>query len=358
MKLRIGSMNVENLFSRAKVLNLETEKEIGENLKKIAALQTLIQKEKYTEAAKKKIVSLHNELKEFIEIQEDRGKLFRRKGYKITGVVAEGRNDWDGQIAFKRESFSETTRENTAKVLKTLKPDILAVIEAEDLPTLRRFKTNLLSNVKLPYVMLVDALDPRGIDVGVYSKYPVTNIVSHIFDKVGNSRIFSRDCPEYTIDFEGKPIYLLVNHLKSKGYGVTSENDAKRKRQAERIAEILKKYDLKNDLVIVAGDMNDTPDSSPLAPLLNVKNLYDVLHLQFKNNHDERWTYHFKSFEQIDYVLVSKPLKDAFIKAGVERRGIFKLSELTNGLETEFDTVTSWRNAASDHGAVWAEFDI
>ena len=77
----------------------------------------------------------------------------------------------------------------------------------------------------------------------------------------------------------------------------------------------------------------------------------------------KRWTYHYRSFEQIDYVLVSKPLKDAFVKAGVQRRGIAKLKRLTENdpdvpNETEYDTVTSWTNQASDHGAVWADFEL
>lgn len=41
-----------------------------------------------------------------------------------------------------------------------------------------------------------------------------------------------------------------------------------------------------------------------------------------------------------------------------ERRGIHVLSDITQGKETEFDTVTSAANAASDHGAVWAEFAV
>jgi hypothetical protein len=78
----------------------------------------------------------------------------------------------------------------------------------------------------------------------------------------------------------------------------------------------------------------------------------------------KRWTYYYKKFEQIDFILVSKPLKDRFRKAGVERRGMHKLKKLTtssNGLvdvEKEYDAVTHWANAASDHGAVWAEFDL
>ena len=34
------------------------------------------------------------------------------------------------------------------------------------------------------------------------------------------------------------------------------------------------------------------------------------------------------------------------------------LTDITDGAETEFDTVTHPTNAASDHGAVWAEFEI
>ena len=42
---------------------------------------------------------------------------------------------------------------------------------------------------------------------------------------------------------------------------------------------------------------------------------------------------------------------------------MYNLKNLTEGepaIETEeqFDTVTNWTNAASDHGAVWADFDF
>lgn len=122
---------------------------------------------------------------------------------------------------------------------------------------------------------------------------------------------------------------------------------------------ILGDYDLETEFVTVAGDLNDTPDAdSPLRPLLDIARLHDVLELQFPADPDKRWTCHYEDVQQIDYVLVSDPLKEAFVKAGVERRGIHKLSEITGGMETEFETVTHWTNAASDHGAVWVEFSI
>ena len=48
--------------------------------------------------------------------------------------------------------------------------------------------------------------------------------------------------------------------------------------------------------------------------------------------------------------------------AGVERRGLFDARRLTKDLEcgrvSEFASVTSDRDDASDHAAVWAEFRL
>jgi endonuclease/exonuclease/phosphatase family metal-dependent hydrolase len=279
-------------------------------------------------------------------------------------VAASGAGEWDGSLEFKRAEFSDKGRGNTAQVLKATKADILALIEAEDLPTLRAFDTNLLGS-KYKHEVLIDAFDPRGIDVGLYSKYPLGRIRTHMFEKVGSSRIFSRDCLEVEVVLPDNqpPVYMLLNHFKSKGYD-DGTADAKRTRQAERVKEILKGYNLTQDRVVVAGDFNDTPDSAPLAALLGVPHLHDVLGLQFGADKAKRWTYHYRSFEQIDFVLVSEPLKAAFKEAGVIRQGIFGLQKLTSPLnsgvaaEQEYATVTAHSNQASDHGAVWARFEL
>ena len=43
-----------------------------------------------------------------------------------------------------------------------------------------------------------------------------------------------------------------------------------------------------------------------------MQKLHDVLALQFKNDMDKRWTYHYKKHEQIDYILISEALKTKF----------------------------------------------
>ena len=262
-------------------------------------------------------------------------------------------------------NFSEVARDNTARVINTVKADIACIVEAEDRLTLKAFDTDLLKS-RFKYEMLIDGNDMRGIDVGIYSRFPLGAVWTHMFDKRGTTAIFSRDCPEYEVLLpNGKSLFLLCNHLKSKGYDTSGTANARRKHQAEAIAKILEKYDLKRDLVIVAGDLNDTPASDPLSPLLGVQNLFDVLDVEFGAQPGKRWTYHYKGvYDQIDYMLVSRPLKNALTKTGIERRGIHDLKRLTessNGavtVETQFDTVGHWTDAASDHAALWADFTL
>ena len=359
--MRIATFNTENLFSRAIVLTFKDNSEGDKILNKIGELQGELNKQVYD---KPKILSLYNSLKEFIEIAEDRGKLFKRQLFAVKGVAANGVKDWDGSIQFKRAKFTETTRINTAKVLKALNADVQCLVEVENRETIGSFNSDMLGTKKFPYNILIDGNDPRGIDVGLLSRYPIKNIRTHIFDKekpTSKSFIFSRDCLEIELEVaNGKSLYVLCNHFKSKGYSASqSTADARRKLQADAVKKILQEnYDLKTDMVVVMGDFNDTPDSAPLQTLLNTQNLTDVLKLKFGNDIEKTYTYFFKKKLQIDYLLVSKPLKDAFKDAGVERRGMFELNTHSNGTEKRFDTVTSIANAASDHAGVWADFNI
>ena len=363
---RLASFNVENLFGRAKVFNYKDQNVGNRILSDIDKFSKLLRKKSYTPYVKGKILTLYNTgLKDYIKVRENRGKLFKYSGWAVTGVAASGAGDWDGEIEFKRARFNDIGRKNTAKVIKDTRADIVCIAEVENRPVLRAFDTHLL-NSRYKYEMLIDCNnDPRGIDVGLYSKFDIGGIWTHMFDKMGNKSVFSRDCLEVELFLpDGQPLYILCNHFKSRGYDYDGTSNAKRKRQATRVAEILKDYDLRKDWVVVAGDLNDNPASKPLEPLLSVRNMHDVLKLQYPNDPMKRWTYHYNSFEQIDFLLVSKPLKERFRKAGVERRGMYNLKNLTtssNGtvdVEQQYSKVTHASNAASDHGAVWAEFDF
>ena len=69
---------------------------------------------------------------------------------------------------------------------------------------LTRFDEQLLKPIAAAYggVMLIDGNDERGIDVGVLIKpgLQIKSICSHVDDADNaGSRIFSRDCAEFTI---------------------------------------------------------------------------------------------------------------------------------------------------------------
>jgi hypothetical protein len=68
-----------------------------------------------------------------------------------------------------------------------------------------------------------------------------------------------------------------VNHLKSKGYGIQAENDAKRLRQATRVAAMYEELHSAGEKEIaIVGDFNDFPTSEPLQPLFAGTDLRDV----------------------------------------------------------------------------------
>jgi endonuclease/exonuclease/phosphatase family metal-dependent hydrolase len=358
--LRIATFNVENLFRRAKVFNLEEWRDGDEILAKVDQLQVELEKPAYDG---ERILDLYNHLTDFIDINEVRGKLFKRdRKFNVVGVKAKGKDDWAGFIAFKADDFTEITRMNTAKVINSVSADIISLIEVEDKTTLDTFNSKLIKK-RYPYSMLIDAFDPRGIDVSLLSRLEMCDIRTHMFEKIGRSPIFSRDCLEVTIKLPGDDfLYVFVNHFKSQGYGSQEQNDAKRLRQAQRVLDIIIKernYDLTKDKVVVLGDFNAPPESKSLSPLMNLKELRDVLALKIAKPED-RWTYHYDTNQQLDFILVSKPLQNVCKQAGVERRGIFDAAKYSNGRviawpEVQNNGITA---SASDHAAVWAEFDL
>lgn len=361
-KIRIGTFNVNNLFERPKVMELEGFSATGKAvLKDVSDLEALLENSSYEGDVGDKIVAILNKYyhdmpsNPWFTINEIREKLFSIK-QDGSGVAlkAKGRGSWLGWVELTKQNTNEVSIQNTARVIKAIDADILCVVEVDDRIALKRFNEYLLSkqNAEYPHVMVIDGNDERGIDVGILSRYPIASIKTHIDDEYKSTngqtyKIFSRDCAEYTIDIGGgKFIHYLCNHLKSKGYGSPASNNAKRKRQADRIVEILKTYDLTQDLVVVAGDFNDTPNSAPLKNLMAVQNLTDVL-----KNVNPNWTYHTGS-DQIDYLLVSKPIADNLKEVGVERRGVFRRNNVS------FPEVTNKVTQASDHAAVFVEFEV
>ena len=278
-------------------------------------------------------------------------------------VVAKGREDWIGWLELKTERVNEIATQNTARVIHDVKADILGTIEVDNRVAVQRFNEQLLPSVNVepyPHVMVIDGNDERGIDVGLMTRFPVGTMRSHVDDFKDGSRIFSRDCPEYEILLpSGATLLVLINHFKSKGFGTQADSNARRLRQARRVREI---YEGRRQAgvtrIAVIGDFNDTPDSSPLAPLLaEGSNLRDVsVHPAFQNDGRPGTFGNGSKSEKIDYILLSPELFALVQHAETFRKGVW--GGKNGDLFEHFPEMTKPIHAASDHAAVLVDLNL
>jgi endonuclease/exonuclease/phosphatase family metal-dependent hydrolase len=372
--MRIASYNVENLFDRPRVLKRESWSEGREILAAFAALNEVLQRDPYSEQDKEAIVAGLGELRllrsdesRYVRLRRIRGSLLRRQRNGETIVVAKGRSSWIGWVELVTEHVDQLAMRHTAMVIRDLRADVLGVIEAESRPLLAMFSAAMLTKVEgRPYetVMLVNGNDPRGIDVGLMCRpeYPITSIRSHVYDRDAQGLLFSRDCPEYhLVTPSGEALVVLVNHLKSKGYGSPSDpiGNLRRGRQAARVAEIYR--DLIREgvrHVAIVGDLNDHPTSDALAPLLIDTDLKDISEHPAFEYGPRLGTFRGGNLkDKIDYVLLSPDLFARATGGGIFRRGVFRGPRVRDPWEV-YPTLTAQVHEASDHAAIYADLDL
>jgi endonuclease/exonuclease/phosphatase family metal-dependent hydrolase len=381
--IRLASYNVENLFQRARVLNRNEwiDSEGNESrmtaaraiLDATAKLNQLLAEPVYTAAIRSQILAaldalglLQSDETKFVILRRNRGDLLRRpKDGSPVEIVANGRTDWIGWVELKTEAVSEIATENTARVIANVHADILAVVEVENRTSLMRFDEQVLrptTNLGYDHILLIDGNDERGIDVGMLTRNGVSIdfVRSHVDDLENGERIFSRDCPEYHLKLpSGDRLIVLVNHLKSKGYGDPATSNAKRKMQAQRIREI---YDELigegHQYVAIVGDLNDFPESDPMTPLLgNSSTLRDISeHADFDFSGRPGTYGNGTISDKIDYVLLSPALFGRARGGAIYRAGVW--GGKNGDLFPHLPEITKPAQAASDHAAIYADFDF
>lgn len=289
--------------------------------------------------------------------------LFKR--YKFSSKLADDKKQdavENGFILDKTifETILPEERTLTAQAIKATNADIVYLQEVENLDTLKTFQSQFLG--QYPFQYLIDGNDPRLIDVAVLSKFEAGSIRTHQFDKVGSTKIFSRDCFEIEYNIGGTVLTLFVNHLKSM-LGGEAETDDRRKVQAERIVEIIKNKFGSNpakENFIVLGDFNAQPSSISINPLLSQPWLENVIATRIKDKTNQ-WTHFFereKSVAHLDYLLLSKKLAQANKTAvpQIIRNGLCLKATQFSG--ARFEGIGSSRPAASDHCPVAITINI
>lgn len=154
--------------------------------------------------------------------------------------------------------------ERVAGVLARIDADLVLLQEVENLPLAEA----LAARAGYPEARLVEAFDPRGIDVAVLSRAPIGRYVSHLGETGPDGRpLWSRDCVEAHAAAQGGALVLVGTHLVSK---ITDPGGDRREAQAARMREIADAVSASDPdaLVLVGGDLNDEPGSHSLGPLL------------------------------------------------------------------------------------------
>lgn len=377
--MKIAAFNVENLFNRPRVFSLERQPAASKIIAAVMTLSSLFEKQVYSAGDRAQMLSLMKTLgilnrddSEYVWLRKIRGQLIRRPKAGKPEIVATGRGDWIGWLEYKTNPVDEIAIHNTGRVIRDVAADILAVVEAENRVTLKLFSEAVLARVNkerdtsviYDEVMLIDGNDDRGIDVGVMTRngYRVHSVESHIHDRNrAGQRIFSRDCPVYAVSTPGeKSLCVIPNHFKSKFGGDSPEAIARRRQQALRVADIYRELVARGvHNIVILGDLNDTPESKALAPLLKDTDLKDVsLHPTFDPGEFEGiGTYGLgNDNNKIDYLLLSPALFAKITSCGLFRKGAWPGKKPRRW--SVYEELDAPVHAASDHHLIWAEIDI
>ena len=376
--MRIAAFNVENLFDRAKAFDAPSN--VSSQVQKdLSELNDLFEKASYSAADQARMLALlgalglsKSDTGPYVILRQIRGNVVKRPRTGPMAIVATGRNRWVGWGELKTEPVNAVAIMNTGRVIRDVNADVLAVVEAEDRVVLKMFSQQVLKEVGgTPYqqVMVIDGNDERGIDVGIMARggFAIDLMRSHIHDlKPDGEPVFSRDCPEYRIVTPGgTALWVLPNHFKSKFGGNNPASKAKRLAQSARTAEIYQALRNAGEAnVVVLGDLNDTPDSAELAPLLAATDLKDVsLHPAFdapafdKAKHPGIGTHGLgNDVNKIDYLLLSPALFAKITACGLFRKGAWPGKqparwEVYPELQHDFQV-------ASDHHVIWADLNL
>ena len=381
--IRIASYNVENLFARAKALNLNDWALGAPVLEAYREVNEIMQEADYTTPRKQRMLELLEQLDIYYRNEQEvlrrretqnprwawlranRGHFDRQPQDPAEGmeIVAAGRASWIGWVELAKEPVDEIATRMTARVINDVHADILCVVEAEDRPSLVRFNDEMLDG-RYGQVMLVEGNDDRGIDVGIMVApgFEIRSIRSNVYASDAQGEIFSRDCPHYQVSTPGgETLHLLINHFKSQSGG----GGQKRARQAAEVRRIVDLLVAANKHVVVLGDLNEGP-ASGTTQAANLAALYD-------NGSPLVECYSLPGFDtgprpgtfdscglsnRLDYIFISRSLRGSFATGGLYRKGLWG-SRKTR--PTEWETYAEMHNnyqQASDHAAVQINLDL
>jgi endonuclease/exonuclease/phosphatase family metal-dependent hydrolase len=228
-----------------------------------------------------------------------------------------------------RPAKSDEARAFVQKSLLMLRADVVAVQEIGSVSALLRMRDDLkLQGLDYPHWDLVSGFD-TNIHVAVLSRFPFTARRPHTnegFVLYGRRFRVSRGFAEVDVRVsESYQFTLITAHLKSRRESASADQAELREQEAVRLRRIIDaRLQARPEAnLVVLGDFNDHPDSTPLRILLargKRQGLVDTRPAerdgQEQSDADSRsrsrevtWTHFFEKedvYSRIDYLLVSR----------------------------------------------------
>ncbi len=257
----------------------------------------------------------------------------------------------------------------TADTMLAVNADVFALQEVESLDVLKQFRNKHLGGPRSwPHALVIDGNDPRKIDVGVLSKFPIVHARSWQHLRDGERFVFDRDCLEVDIEAPMGTVTLFINHFKSmrrpnrtQGSGRALTRD-RRVKQAQTVRDIIQRRfgpDPSMAPFVVLGDFNDyaSDDTQARCGIRALTGWKAVENVVDRLPESDRWTHYFNgdrredlepAYRQLDYLLPSRRIAD--LNPGlptIERRGQPGRAERYTG--ERWNGVGRHRPKASDH---------
>ncbi|MCA9023597.1 MAG: endonuclease/exonuclease/phosphatase family protein [Planctomycetaceae bacterium] len=201
--------------------------------------------------------------------------------------------------------------EKDATIIRQLDADIVGLMEVENRGLLRELCEKHLADMGYRYFELSEETDDRGIDVAIISRRPFLSYSFEVPD-------FYRGVLVSRFSIDGEPLYVIVNHWKSRFEGGEDLRMSCARVVSELVNHQIPVYEGKPVPIIIGGDLNDDDTDASVVYLEQHDMTNTLKSIPFK----ERWTLPYNNLDKqrveyngFDHIFINPQLQD---QAGIE----------------------------------------
>ena len=242
----------------------------------------------------------------------------------------------DYEVQFTDTEYQQKV-EDMAAALKKINADIVLIQEVEK----KVCMDDLLKELGSMYseIYIGETGGSASVDTAVITKGKIVDTDKHlgsISRPDGGTTTFARAFLEVEIEFGGKKIIVFSAHFKSK----SNDDPDRRLAEARAALQILKDTadEAPDALIVMGGDLNDTPNSLPIGTLEDSSEL-----LRVASDISDDATYYYDGPIAIDHLFLS-----------LEGSG----SYVSQSAKVVKDSPSWYSLMSSDHAAVKATFEF